>query len=63
MLVHSLKSFFGSMSFASRATLCSWKGRLVFFIVWIWAGIPQKKAGIHLGTDDYVEWFEEGDKS
>jgi hypothetical protein len=35
--------------------------KLVFFIVWIWAGIPQKKAGIHLGTDDYVEWFEEGD--
>jgi len=23
----------------------------------------RKKAGIHSGTDDYVEWFEEGDKS
>jgi hypothetical protein len=45
MLVHSLKSFFGSMSFASRATLCSVERKLVFFIVWIWAEIPQKKSG------------------
>jgi len=52
------------MSFASRATLCSVERKLVFFIVWIWAGIPQKtKAGIHSGNDDYVEWFEEGDLS
>jgi hypothetical protein len=48
------------MSFASRATLCSVERKLVFFIVWIWAGIPQKKkAGIHSGIDDYVEWFED----
>jgi len=28
--------------------------KLVFCIVWIWAEIPQKKAGINSGIDDYV---------
>jgi len=61
MLVHLLKSFFGSMSFASRATLCSWKGSLYFLLYGFGQEFHRKKAGIHSGTDDYVEWFEEGD--
>jgi hypothetical protein len=36
-----------------------WKGSLYFLLYGFGQEFHRKKAGIHSGIDDYVEWFED----